>query len=290
MRRISTFFSLILGVMAWQSCAEDTRDKPELPNPSDFDGPRLISTVKTTSGTLIGQYTLKAGLLTKVSRTIYEGMMNKGAQSIDISYNGTTITQITVAGYLPGYAANWTAKIKPTYDPGTGQITSVYTEFLDGTTVKAKESTAVEYDGQGMPKRLYKLYSTPSATNPTLFQNVRQTYDDITYTDGNLSVVDELQNTMNSTGAITASTTFKTTYGRYDFRVNPYRSLPQNYKLLLSVISPADLSFYSQNNAQQKSEVLNFGTPVVTNYQFQYDSHDYPVRDQFQTYTYQLVP
>lgn len=290
MRRKSTFFSLIIGVMALHSCADNNaREKFNLLDPSDFDGPRLISTVSTTSGAAAGQYTLKSGLLTKVTRNIYEGTVNKGAQTIDIVYNGATITQITVAGYLPGYGTLTTAKIKPTYDPGTGKITSIYTEFLDGANVKAKESTTIDYNGQGLPGRFYKLYSTPG-TNPTVFQNVRQTYDNITYNNNNVEVVDELQNTMNATGAITQSTTLKTTYGNYDFRINPYRSLPQTYKLLLSVLSPADLAFYSQNNYQQKTEVVNFGTPVVTNYQYQYDTHDYPVRNQFQTFTYQLLP
>lgn len=290
MHRKSIFFSLILGVMAWQSCADsNAREKFNLPDPSDFDGPRLISTVKTTGGTLVGQYILKNSYLTKVNRTIYEGTVNKGSQSIDIVYNGATITQLTVVGYLPGYGNALTAKVTPTYDPGTGRVTSIYTEFLEGTTLKAKESTAIDYNGQGLPSRFFKLYSTPG-TNPSIFQNVRQTFDNITYDGANVAVVDELQNTLNATGAVTQSTTWKTIYGNYDFRVNPYRTLPQTYKLLLSVLSPADFILYSQNNHQQKTEVLNFGTPVVTNYQYQYDTHDYPVRNQFQTFTYQLLP
>src|SRR5690606_13321786 len=291
MKRLLQFFSLIIGLAVFNSCAEsDPAAVYGFEDPNDISGPRMIKKVLNESG-MLEHYEPNQGKLFKVTRNTYSGTAAQENQNIVLYYLGSRISKMEVIGTVPGGTTSGRYILIPNYDNTTGRMVSLMNDFYVGTTHKNHSISIFQYDGAGRVTKAYKKTAAVNPATPNIYVYPNTVTDAITYDGPNVAKVESSKNVLDISSGVILSTVKNTyEYVNYDWRNNPYLGISDNYIINIASIFPDMYSYMSDNNPA-KMKFTSGSLPMVeTVYSYKFDTHNYPVSNGTKSYTYQPAP
>ena len=289
MKRLLQFFSLIIGLAVFNSCAEsDPAAVYGFEDPNDISGPRILRKAFAGNSTL-EDYSLNNGKLFKIDRVAQAGATVEN-QTIYVYYLGNRISKMEMIGTVPGGTTGGKYVLIPNYDNATGRMVSLMNDFYVGNTHTNHSISIFEYDGAGRGTKAYKKTAVNAAT-PNIYVYPNTVTDAITYDGPNVAKVESSKNVLDISSGVILSTVKNTyEYVNYDWRNNPYLGISDNYIINIASIFPDMYSYMSDNNPA-KMKFTSGSLPMVeTVYSYKFDTHNYPVSNGTKSYTYQPAP
>ncbi len=286
MKRILQFFSLIIGLAVFNSCAEsDPAAVYGFEDPNDISGPRMIRKVVGNTD-FMEEYSLNNGKLFKVDRLA--GFEN---QTIYLHYLGNRISKMEIIATVPSGPGTGRHVLIPNYDNTTGRMVSLMNDFYVGNTHTNHSISIFNYDGAGRVINAYKKTAAVNPATPNVYVYPNTVTDAITYDGPNVAKVESSQNVVNiNTGVITSSVKNTYEYVNYDWRNNPYLGISDNYIINIASVFPEMYAYMSDNNPAKMKFTSGPASMVETVYSYKFDTHNYPVTNGFRSFTYQPAP
>lgn len=290
MKRLLQFFSLIIGLAVFNSCAEsDPAAVYGFEDPNDISGPRILRKAFADNSTL-EDYSLNNGKLFKIDRVAQAGATVED-QTIYVYYLGNRISKMEMIGTVPGGTTGGKYVLIPNYDNATGRMVSLMNDFYVGNTHTNHSISIFEYDGAGRVTKAYKKTAAVNPATPNIYVYPNTVTDAITYDGPNVAKVESSKNVLDISSGVILSTVKNTyEYVNYDWRNNPYLGISDNYIINIASIFPDMYSYMSDNNPA-KMKFTSGSLPMVeTVYSYKFDTHNYPVSNGTKSYTYQPAP
>lgn len=290
MKRLLQFFSLIIGLAVFNSCAEsDPAAVYGFEDPNDISGPRILRKAFADNSTL-EDYSLNNGKLFKIDRVAQAGATVED-QTIYVYYLGNRISKMEMTGTIPGGTTGGKYVLVPNYDNATGKMVSLMNDFYVGNTHTNHSISIFEYDGAGRVTKAYKKTAAVNPATPNIYVYPNTVTDAITYDGPNVAKVESSKNVLDISSGVILSTVKNTyEYVNYDWRNNPYLGISDNYIINIASIFPDMYSYMSDNNPA-KMKFTSGSLPMVeTVYSYKFDTHNYPVSNGTKSYTYQPAP
>ncbi|MBA5246857.1 hypothetical protein H1R16_08710 [Marnyiella aurantia] len=290
MKRLLQFFSLIIGLAVFNSCAEsDPAAVYGFEDPNDISGPRILRKAFADNSTL-EDYSLNNGKLFKIDRVAQAGATVEN-QTIYVYYLGNRISKMEMIGTVPGGTTGGKYVLIPNYDNATGRMVSLMNDFYVGNTHTNHSISIFEYDGAGRVTKAYKKTAAVNPATPNIYVYPNTVTDAITYDGPNVAKVESSKNVLDISSGVILSTVKNTyEYVNYDWRNNPYLGISDNYIINIASIFPDMYSYMSDNNPA-KMKFTSGSLPMVeTVYSYKFDTHNYPVSNGTKSYTYQPAP
>ena len=288
MKRILQFFSLIIGLAVFNSCAEsDPAAVYGFEDPNDISGPRMIKNVLDNNRT-VESYELDKGNLFRVLRNTFIGAAEQENQSIIVYYLGNRISKMEITGTIPGGSTGGKFVLIPNYDNTTGRMVSLMNDFYVGNTHTNHSISIFNYDGTGRVINAYKKTAAVNPATPNVYVYPNTVADAITYDGPNVAKVESSKNVLDiSTGVITSTVKNTYEYVNYDWRNNPYLGISDNYIINIANVLPEMYAYMSDNNPAKLKFTSGSAPMVETVYSYKFDTHNYPVTNGFRSFTYQ---
>ncbi|QFG52213.1 hypothetical protein [Chryseobacterium sp.] len=291
MKRILQFFSLIIGLAVFNSCAEsDPAAVYGFEDPNDISGPRMIRKVSDNNRT-VEEYEPNNGKLFKVVRNAYTGTALQENQSIILYYLGNRISKMEIITTVPSGPGTGRHVLIPNYDNTTGRMVSLMNDFYVGNTHTNHSISIFNYDGTGRVINAYKKTAAVNPATPNVYVYPNTVTDAITYDGPNVAKVESSKNVLDiNTGVITSSVKNTYEYVNYDWRNNPYLGISDNYIINIASVFPEMYAYMSDNNPAKLKFTSGSAPMVETVYSYKFDTHNYPVTNGFRSFTYQPAP
>lgn len=290
MKRLLQLLSIVLSIAFINSCKEpDPATVYGWDDPNDFSGPRMIKKVLANNQT-VEEYAPNLGKLFKVNRTTYDGTAIKEYQNIYLFYLGSKITKIEVNGYITTDNITGTAVLIPNYD-ATGRMVSLMNDFYVGSTHKKHSITVFNYDTSGKVINAYQKTASVNPATPNIYVYPDITNDIITYNGNNLEKVETTKMVVNtSSGIIQSSETVAREYSKFDSKINPYTTIPDNYIVSVSTLFTDMYAYLSENNPEKYVYTNATNVSTETLYTNKYDTHNFIINNGFRNFYYQPAP
>jgi len=292
MKKVLQLLSLIIVAFVIHSCRDsDPATVYGWDNPEDISGPRIIKRVHSDNKTL-ESYQLNGSSLFKVERFVYDGSATEENQTVYVFYLGNRISKIEVTGTYAGSAVGGRHVLTPNYDNATGTMVSLMDDFYASGSVHTFHSISVfQYDAEGRIIQSFKKTAPVNPATPNVYVYGNTVMNLITHDGPNVTKIQSSDNIVNpTTGVVQSSVQHTYTYDNYDWRNNPYKRVSDNYLIMMSSLFPQMYSYMSDNNPAKLTVKKDADPAVVTQYQYKFDTHNYPTTDGFRNFSYQPAP
>jgi len=291
MKKFLQLFGLITGLLIFNSCSEsDPANVYGWDDPNDISGPRILKKV-VTNGVDEELYELNQGKLFQVKRNKYDGNTAVEQQTIYVFYLGNRISKIEVNGTYPGTTTSGRFDLTPNYNQTSGKIVSLMSDFYTGTTHKKHAITTYVYDADGKLAGALTKTATIDPSSPTnyIYPDYRKDY--LKFDGNNVTEIESIDEVVNvTTGVIESSESKKYEFSNYDWRMNPYTGISDNYLMIMATLFPEMYAHFSDNNAAKLKFTKGTDPVVETNFTYKYDTHNYITSNGFQKFLYQSKP
>ncbi len=290
MKKFLQLFGLITGLLIFNSCSEsDPANVYGWDDPNDISGPRMLKKV-VTNGVDEEQYEINQGKLFQIKRSKYDGNTQIEQQTIYIFYLGNRISKIEVNGTYPGTTTIGRFDLIPNYQPSTGKLVSLMRDFYVGSTHTEHAISIFVHDADGKLTGIQTQKTTDLASAPNyVYPNLRK--DHLQFDGNNVTEIQSIDEVINvTTGVAESSDSTKYEYSNFDWRINPYTSIPENYLLIMGTLFPEMYARMSDNNAAKLKFKKGTDPVVETTFTYKYDTHNYITSNGFQKYFYQSKP
>ncbi len=259
-------------------------------DPEDISGPRMLKKVIVNNQTE-EEYFPNSGNLFKVERKIYNSSSIQESQTIYLSYLGTKLSQVEVNGNIPGNTSSaGRAVLTPNYDVA-GKMVSLMNDYFEGTVHKKHSITIYNYNAAGKMVNAYQKTATVNPSTPNVYVYPNITNDFITYDGSNVVKVESSKQVVNlQTGLIQSEVKTTFDYSGYDWRINPYTTIQDNYLTIMASVFPDMYANLSENNAGKLKLKVGTAAATETVYNYKFDTHNYPTTNGYRAFKYQPAP
>ena len=285
MKKIIKLLSLGIASLTVFSCVNPDPLAVYGPNYQDIPGPRYLYKVEA-NGLLYEEYTATSGKITRMDRYNYNGTVQEEHHKIDLTYSGNRIAQMDFTGSQTGNPTVVKYKYVPTYD-AAGRIVSYVKDGLTGTVITTHSLGEVNYDTTGRVTKIFE--KTATVTTPNVYNYTTSHESNLLY-NGESDVIKNSYITKmydGTTGIVMSTMTDVYEYPTYDSKVNPYSSLPKDFRTLFAALDPTSTFHLSANNPM-KLKFYNSFLPaaVETSYVYQYDQQGFAVHNGYTNFLY----
>lgn len=290
MKKVLSLFSILFILLAFNSCEKgDPAYIYGWDDPADISGPRMLSKVIANNQT-VEEYTPNVGNLWRIVRNVYNGSSIQDHQTIYLTYLGNKLTQAEVNGNIPGNTNSGRAVLTPNYNTA-GRLVSLMNDYYEGNNHKKHSITVYLYDNVGRVINAYQKTATVNPATPNVYVYPNIVNDVITYDGNNVAKVESNKMVIDpSTGLIQSEMKTTYTYSGFDWRINPYTTILDNYQIIISSIFPEMYVNLSDNNPGKLKLEVGSAAAVESTYSYSYDTHNYPTNNGFRKFTYQPAP